>query len=261
MKHTITIALFLLGVTAIGQDTVYVNTYYDKEKLETVYDTVNPTESYEKFIITQTFNDDSINTQVFLATKIKIFESNYIISNDEEIRSGKQFIWYSTGQLNCESNYLKDKLHGSLKTFYESGEKKRLDFFDNGKFISGTVWNTDGNVIPHYPYERFPEFNGGEAAMYQWLGQNLIYPKEAKDKNIQGRVYIYFVVEQDGSISNAHILESPNDLLSEEALRVVNAMPKWLPGYQRGKLVRAKFNLPIVFQLSGGRKSKKKKKK
>ena len=94
-----------------------------------------------------------------------------------------------------------------------------------------------------------PQFPGGQAAMMEYLTKNVKYPEEAHKKGVQGRVIASFVVEEDGSITNANIAKSVDPLLDAEALRVVNAMPNWTPGMQRGKAVRVKYTIPINFML------------
>ncbi len=94
-----------------------------------------------------------------------------------------------------------------------------------------------------------PEFPGGIEALYKYLAENITYPQQAKDSGIQGRVYVTFVVEKDGSITGAKVLRGIGGGCDEEALRVVNAMPKWTPGKQLGEPVRVQFNLPVVFKL------------
>ncbi len=95
-----------------------------------------------------------------------------------------------------------------------------------------------------------PEFPGGEEALYKYLAENIKYPVMAKNNKVEGRVYITFVIEKDGNVSDAKVLRSVNEELDAEALRVINAMPKWKPGMQQGVPVRVQFNLPIVFKLS-----------
>ena len=94
-----------------------------------------------------------------------------------------------------------------------------------------------------------PQFPGGIEALYKYLAGNIHYPQEARDNHISGRVFVRFVVEKDGSIADAEVLRGIGGGCDEEALRVVEAMPKWKPGMQSGKPVRVQFNLPIVFQL------------
>ena len=98
--------------------------------------------------------------------------------------------------------------------------------------------------------EEMPEFPGGMAECMKWLGQNIKYPAEAKEKGVQGRVIVQMVVEKDGTITNAKVVRGVDPLLDAEALRVVNQSPKWKPGMQKGEAVRVKYTLPIMFRLS-----------
>jgi periplasmic protein TonB len=97
--------------------------------------------------------------------------------------------------------------------------------------------------------EEMPGFPGGDEELFKYLGKSIKYPAMAKDANIQGTVYVTFVVKEDGSISNVQILRGIGGGCDEEAKRVVESMPKWKPGKQRGKAVRVQFNLPIKFIL------------
>ncbi len=103
--------------------------------------------------------------------------------------------------------------------------------------------------------EENAQFPGGDAAMYKWIANHLQYPEECREKGIQGRVMIQFVVNKDGSITDVKVLKSPSALLSEEAIRVVKAMPKWKPAKDKGKVVRSHFRLPIVFRLPNTQKT------
>ena len=94
-----------------------------------------------------------------------------------------------------------------------------------------------------------PQFEGGLEALYKYLAENIKYPEQAKSDGIQGRVFVRFVIEADGSVTNAQVLRGIGGGCDEEALRVVEAMPKWTPGMQQGKPVRVQFNLPITFKL------------
>ena len=94
-----------------------------------------------------------------------------------------------------------------------------------------------------------PEFTGGMEAMMKYLSGNIKYPEEAKDKGVSGRVFISFVIEKDGSVSSAKVMKGIGGGCDEEALRVVNAMPSWKPGLQKGKPVRVSYMLPINFKL------------
>ena len=97
--------------------------------------------------------------------------------------------------------------------------------------------------------EHMPLFPGGLYYLMSYLSENIQYPNEALKQGIQGRVVVSFVVEKDGTLSNVKIVRSVNPSLDAEALRVVEAMPDWIPGKQDGKFVRVKFNVPISFKF------------
>jgi protein TonB len=94
-----------------------------------------------------------------------------------------------------------------------------------------------------------PEFPGGMGELMKYLAENIKYPPLAKESGIQGRVFINFVVEPNGSISNVKVLRGIGGGCDEEAVRVVSKMPNWKPGKQRGKAVRVSYNLPVKFTL------------
>ena len=104
--------------------------------------------------------------------------------------------------------------------------------------------------------EVMPEFPGGVEKFMEFLSGNIKYPETAKDKNISGRVFIQFVIEKDGSVTNVKVMKGIGGGCDEEAVRVVKSMPKWKPGMQDGKPVRVSYNLPIVFKLDDVDQSK-----
>lgn len=108
--------------------------------------------------------------------------------------------------------------------------------------------DTDEATIFLIP-EEMPEFPGGESALLYFLSQNVKYPSLASDNGIYGKVIVNFVVNKDGSISDAKILRGVDPSLDKEALRVVYSLPKWKPGKQGGKPVRVSFSVPINFVL------------
>ena len=111
---------------------------------------------------------------------------------------------------------------------------------------------TDHNKEVYDMVETMPEFPGGIGKLMEYVAMNVRYPKEAEEKGIQGRVIATFVVEKDGCITNVEISKSVDPALDAEALRVINAMPKWTPGTQDGGPVRVKFTIPVSFRLQGG---------
>jgi TonB family protein len=97
--------------------------------------------------------------------------------------------------------------------------------------------------------EEMPEYPGGMDAMYKYMGETIKYPDAAKKNNISGIVYINFIVEKDGEVTNVNLLRGFDGECDKEALRVVREMPNWKPGKQRGKAVRVAYNMPVKFTL------------
>jgi len=105
--------------------------------------------------------------------------------------------------------------------------------------------------VEHVPMivEKMPSFPGGPTNLMRYLATHIHYPKEAKRKKQQGKVYIHFIVEKDGRITHIHVVKGASPSLDAEAVRVIKEMPRWNPGYQKGKPVRVGFNLPVKFKL------------
>jgi TonB family protein len=97
--------------------------------------------------------------------------------------------------------------------------------------------------------ETMPSFPGGQEAMSKYLVENIKYPQEAKKNGVQGTVFVTYIVETDGTVSNVKVLRGFESECDAEAFRVVSSMPNWTPGKQKGQAVRVQFNLPIKFKL------------
>jgi len=131
----------------------------------------------------------------------------------------------------------------NTKEYVKNGEKKVVEVVVKAK-------KPEEAEKPFDVVEQMPEFPGGMPELMKFLQENVKYPEEAMKNGIQGRVLIQFIVEKDGSISEAKVIKKVNELLDAEALRVIGEMPKWTPGKQKGEAVRAKFTLPVTFRLS-----------
>ena len=108
----------------------------------------------------------------------------------------------------------------------------------------------DGGVAEVFDVaEQMPEYPGGMQALYEFLKENIKYPEDAKKQKVEGRVIATFVVETDGSISNVEVVKHAFPSLDAEAVSVIQAMPKWTPGKQSGKVVRVKYTVPVNFNL------------
>jgi len=116
------------------------------------------------------------------------------------------------------------------------------------KIDSKNETNGDSQVYAYV--DEKPEPEGGMTALYKFLADKIIYPKKAKDKGVQGIVYVSFIVEKDGKLSDVKIMRDMGGFgLGEEAVRVIKLMPPWKPAKINGKAVRATYNVPVKFVL------------
>lgn len=241
MKYILTITLCIVSLISYGQDTTYYD--YDWNKVSSM----NKAHYYE-VIQRDQVDTNRVNETIYYKSGQKRTEKNYSVYKDKKL-DGKFKQWYESGQLRKDIDYKDGKLNGTLITYWDNGIPKRVDIYENDKFISGRCTNPDGKEITHYDYEKIPEFPGGMNGFMNYLVKEIKYPKKSKRKGIEGRVLLSFIVNKDGSISDIEIVQSVNDELDKEAIRVVKTMPKWEPGMQDGETVRVAFNLPINYSL------------
>jgi protein TonB len=130
-----------------------------------------------------------------------------------------------------------DSLHNQVKS---NGEYQTITM----KLNSGKVMFKDSI---YFFADKMPEFKGGDVGLFQYLSKNIHYP--AGEKNVEGTVYISFIVEKDGSVKHTRIIRSIGERFDKEALQVINNMPKWQPGSKKGNAVRVQMNIPVRFAL------------
>ena len=135
------------------------------------------------------------------------------------------------------------------------------ELLDDVAIVYGPEASGGGESLPREPYdeeldmlkvydvvEQMPQFPGGDKAMTDFFDKNLRWPGDPEN-NIQGRVIVTFVVERDGLVTNAKVVKSLHPSFDAEALRLVQAMPRWIPGRQHRMAVRVKYTIPITFRL------------
>jgi len=245
MKNLLAILFFIPTIMVWGQDTTYFyESDYDwyKEK------PIEPT-SYKIAYIDSVYGNKAFVATYFASGKIQSEE--YYFNYKRHILDGKLKEWYENGQIHREVDYKIGKLHGKYLVYWEDGSPKRIDNYKKDRLINGKCLNADGEEVTHYEYEKYPEFPGGIHAFYQFLREEIKYPKEAKEKGIEGKVLIRFVINKDGTVSDIKIKKSSgNDLLDKEAIRVTKKMPNWKPGIIDGEVVKSWYILPIEFRFN-----------
>lgn len=136
-----------------------------------------------------------------------------------------------------------------LESFYPGGKLKREEVYKKGEFKKGKCFDEDGSKRPFTRFFVHPEFPGGEREMLYYLASNIKYPSDARENNIEGVVALTFVLAKDGAVSDVQVIKGVGGGCSQEAVRVVRAMPKWSPMVVDDKPVKVRFTLPVRFKL------------
>ena len=129
------------------------------------------------------------------------------------------------------------------------GQQQSSDDETATKALSPVAVDKDENPLKLRVVRQLPEFPGGMVELMKWITKTLKYPYAAQQQKIQGRVFVTFIINRDGSIANIKIVKSVHPLLDNEARRIVKLMPHWKPGIEDGKPCRTMFAIPIEFKL------------
>lgn len=234
----LSVIFVFFSFTIHAQDTIYLNA--NKE--------VVPKDSSFQFIKIQNISEKGFNEKTFNLAGILISDHNYT-DTTFKTRHGLSKNWNEDGKLYSSISYDNGRFNGFVKTFWPNGKPKRIDFFRNNIFQDGTCYDSLGNKVEHYDYQTMPQFSGGDAGLIKYIAENTKYPKEALDLYITGTVYIKFVVNKSGKISNVAPINKIDPILEKEALKVVYSMPDWKPGTQDAIPVDVWFIIPIKFNL------------
>ncbi len=135
--------------------------------------------------------------------------------------------------------------------------KKRFLFFNCIVFLLFALTEVSGQNNVIMEPEKLPEFPGGEAGMLKYISENTKYPDDARKNGEEGIVYVSFIVDKEGKVTQTKIAKGKSATLDAEALRLVNAMPLWVSGLQAGKPVAVQYTLPIRFSLTMPERKKK----
>lgn len=162
---------------------------------------------------------------------------------------GKYIVYFENGKIHESVAYAADERNGEHLVYRKTGQLKRIDTYEKGKFVRGKCLDIAGSDTTYFDYEIAAEFPGGRAAMMQFLANEMKYPIDAIKNKIEGKVYLRFVIDTDGSVKNVRVLRGVNAELDAEAVRAVRNMPKWSPGKIDNVGVRSYFDLPVNFRL------------
>ena len=268
-KSSQTSLLKLLALVPIVGLALAVNA----EKVQDVVYTNTAAPSVEELVNEEILQAEPQPAEVVDEAKNKPITFQVVFSPEDSPIAGVPVLIVETGkpvksaETDKDGKFVLDNpVVGSLVTFtvvnYSKGIRITKDMVAKGDVVKvafeanrSEKEESEGTPDPNKAYDavdEMPQFPGGPSALFEFLSKNIQYPKEAEDANLQGRVIVSFVVEKDGSVSNAKVVRPIDPLLDAEALRVVNSMPKWIPGKQNGEAFRVKYTIPVTFRIEGG---------
>ena len=193
-------------------------------------------------------NEATVSNAMVTATGILVDETGQpLIGASVVVKGGKErTITDKKGAFSLEVPAI-----AILRCSYQGRESQEVLAADmtNNTHLSLSSKSREMNEQVFTVVEKMPSFPGGDAELLKYIATNIKYPKESQDNGEQGRVICSFIVGRDGSVNNPEVLRGVTPLLNEEAVRVINTMPRWNPGMQRGKAVAVKYTVPITFRL------------
>ena len=193
-------------------------------------------------------NEATVSNAMVTATGILVDETGQpLIGASVVVKGGKErTITDKKGAFSLEV-----PANAILRCSYQGRESQEVLVADmtNNTHLSLSSKSREMNEQVFTVVEKMPSFPGGDAELLKYIATNIKYPKESQDNGEQGRVICSFIVGRDGSVNNPEVLRGVTPLLNEEAVRVINTMPRWNSGMQRGKAVAVKYTVPITFRL------------
>ena len=193
-------------------------------------------------------NEATVSNAMVTATGILVDETGQpLIGASVVVKGGKErTITDKKGAFSLEV-----PANAILRCSYQGRESQEVLAADmtNNTHLSLSSKSREMNEQVFTVVEKMPSFPGGDAELLKYIATNIKYPKESQDNGEQGRVICSFIVGRDGSVNNPEVLRGVTPLLNEEAVRVINTMPRWNPGMQRGKAVAVKYTVAMTGRL------------
>ncbi len=164
--------------------------------------------------------------------------------------------WHKEGSLMSDLNYRKGKKHGLQLYYWEDGTICRKEIYKKGKLKKGECWNRKGEQVEYFPRFIQGYLGKNRRDIIRYIEKHTKYPEFSQWINQEGKVLVRFEVDSSGNVIDARIVKSISQNLDNEALRVVNNMPKWTPSFFEGEPVKTTFTIPINFKLVDSNKKK-----
>lgn len=241
MKLFLAVILAFTALTASAQDRKFLD-----KNLQEVTDT-SEAKYYEEVAFSGSGADAVKTNKTYTLAGQLIKEESF--NEKTKFIDGASKEWFEDGKIAKTSHYINGSLEGEFRSYYKTGELRRIDTYKDGKLIQGKCLTKAGADTTYYPYEASAAFPGGLQELGKYINANLKYPVSAQRKNIQGKVLVQFIVNPDGSLSGTRVFKPVDADLDAEALRVISRMPKWKPAVKEGEKVSQRLVFPITFSL------------
>lgn len=245
MRQIISFMLVLNFSISNAQDTIFLDIHENTtDRKNSVLFKINPSIQ----------SDHNLNIEVtyYLSGEKNSERGNYYYSNKKpkktiHIETYKG--WYKNRNLKVILTRKDGNFHDTLKTYWENGQIKRMDIFNDGKLIDGLCYDNTGKEVPHFDYEIFPQYPGGDNALLSTIYNNLKTPQFIRDKGLTIRIVSSFTIDEKGNIFNIEIVQGYNKEVENEVKRVILLLKQFKPAYQDGVPIKFKFTLPITFSV------------
>jgi len=198
-------------------------------------------------------NDSTLKIIIEYKNKNKT-ETIRVFSKEEDLFYFQDY--YENKQIKKEGltkTVLSLHLEGAIKKYFKSGNLSSIEEYKDNQMLSNENWLENGDKYLDNVFtsvDEMPEYPGGIGVFLAYIGKNLVYPVNERDKGIEGRVYIHFVVDEEGRLVGTYIIKGINKNLDLAALEVIESSPAiWVPGILDGNNVKVGFNIPIRFSL------------
>lgn len=240
MKKILITVFVLLTTCKIVSCQVYLDSAFREiNKAKAVY-----------YKLTEKVKNDKFVQKYYLMNDTLIYYNN-LKSVNPDVKDGKCFKYYPSGKLEYINEYSNNQLHGKVTGYYENGKIKRTDIFDRDTLVSGKCFNKEGNDTIYRFYQKPPKFHGKMLAVSdfpQYIEKRLIYPHEATDRGLQGKVIIQFEINTRGQLDHFKVLASPDRLLTEAAIAALHTSDLWEPAIYEEKISNYRVIFPVVFR-------------
>jgi len=174
----------------------------------------------------------------------------HYLKTNKNIRQGKTYEYYESGKLEYDIDYSDNRLNGFVKGYFENGNKRRIDYYKNDTLVEGKCFTDNGQDTSYYIFRKNASYKGQNIEGFRrFVARKVKYPTDAAYAGIQGRVIVEFSINTKGELVDIFVVNSPNDLLTQSAIKAIKKSDLWEPGIQEGKKAKQKFVIPIDFRL------------